>query len=64
MEEKNEDVTENAPSDSNSNPYMTEWWPQGGRGISVTLVEGERSDENLKQLDQSIEQIEDVIRKR
>jgi broad specificity phosphatase PhoE len=59
--EKNEDETEGAPSDSNSDPY-TEWWPQGGRDISVTLSEGlETSDE--KQPGQNIQRIVNVVKK-
>lgn len=61
--EKNEDVTEDVPSDSNSDPYMTEWWPLGGRDISVTFGEGFETNAT-KQLCQSIERIESVIKKR
>jgi len=31
-----------APSDSNPDPYLTDWWPKGGRDVLITL--GERYD--------------------
>jgi len=57
---------EDAPSDSNSDPYMTDWWPQGGRDVSVTLGRAYDSDvvvqiSGEKELDQSIDQIESVL---
>jgi hypothetical protein len=63
---KNHNETEDAPSDSNSDPYMTDWWPQGGRDVSVTLDKVYDSDvvvqsSGEKELDQSIDQIESVL---
>jgi hypothetical protein len=63
---KNDNETEDAPSDSNSDPYMTDWWPQGGRDVSVTLgktydshVVMPRSGEN--EPGQSIDRIESIF---
>jgi hypothetical protein len=62
----NNNETEDAPSDSNSDPYMTDWWPQGGRDVSVTLGKVYDSDVFMqtsgeKEPDQSIDQIECVL---
>ena len=66
MKSKNDNETEDAPSDSNSDPYMTDWWPRGGRDVSVTFgkalnshVVMQRSGEN--EAGQSIDQIECVL---
>ena len=63
---KNNNEMEDAPSDSNSDPYMTDWWPQGGRDVSVTFGKAYDSDvvvqrSGEKELDQSIDQIESVL---
>jgi hypothetical protein len=62
---KNDNETEDAPSDSNSDPYMTDWWPQGGRDVSITL--GKTYDSHVMQRSgknesgQSIDQIESIL---
>jgi hypothetical protein len=63
---KNDNETEDAPSDSNSDPYITGWWPQGGRDVSVTLGKVYDSDIVLQrsgknEAGQSIDQIESVL---
>jgi len=63
---KNNNETEDAASDSNSDPYMTDWWPLGGRDVSVTLGKAYDSDvvarrSGEKELDQSIDRIESVL---
>ena len=47
VKNENVNVTEDAPSDSNSDPYMTDWWSQGGRDVSVTLSESVRARDLL-----------------
>ena len=66
IKSKNDNETEDAPSDSNSDPYMTDWWPRGGRDVSVTFsraldshVVMQRSGEI--EAGQSIDQIESVL---
>jgi len=59
-----ENEAEGAPSDSNSDPYMTDWLPQGGRDASVTFDNGCEVGQKTAETgpDQSIEQIEIVLR--
>jgi hypothetical protein len=63
---KSNNETEDAPSDSNSDPYITDWWPQGGRDVSVTLgkvynLDVVMQNSGKKEPDQSIDQIESVL---
>ena len=60
---ENDNETEEAPPDGNTDPYMSEWWPQGGRDVSVTLGKAYNLDVVMqrKELDQSIDQIESML---
>lgn len=61
---KEDDGTEDPPLDSNSDPYRAEdsdWWPQGGRDVSITFGKEGEIAWNIEKLDQVIEQIESVI---
>jgi hypothetical protein len=61
---EDEDEAEDTPTDSNSDPYLTDWWPHGGRDVSITLGMGDEVKQwsGGEELDQSIEQIESVVR--
>jgi hypothetical protein len=55
------DETEDALSDSNSDPYMTDWWPLGGRDVSVTFGGGGGEVASGWGEARGIEQIERVL---
>jgi len=56
---KGDNQAEPSPSDSNSNPYMTTYWPQGGRGVGVTLG---LDEVKKKELDDKIPRIQAVFK--